>query len=107
MLVTEFQNRVAAWSDKNFTDALGIDVAKDKLLGVSEEVGELCHAILKLSQGIRMDEPHLENAQDAVGDIMLYLADFCHRMGFCMEECMVTALETVEKRNWKDNPATG
>lgn len=47
--LTEFQNEVKAWTDKNFPD----DHPHQPLLGIAEEVGELCHAHLKMEQGIR------------------------------------------------------
>lgn len=107
MNLKEFQKEVVQWSDYNFGESRGIDAAKDRLLGVQEEVGELSHAILKLTQGIRMGEDHIGNAKDAVGDIMIYLADFCGKMGFCLDTCITDAWDVVKQRNWKNNPITG
>ncbi len=42
------------------------------LLGLMEELGELAHAHLKEAQGIRLEENHIENAKDAVADIVIF-----------------------------------
>ena len=77
-------------------------------LGVAEETGELCHAVLKMNQGIRgSKEKHEAAAKDAVGDIVIYLADFCNRSGFSLEECVETVWNEVKQRDWIANPETG
>ena len=57
------------WQRKNF----GEPNTNHMILGVTEEVGELCHAELKQQQGIRNNEDHVANQKDAVGDILIYL----------------------------------
>jgi len=93
----ELQAEVSAWSERNF----GAQPAWKPLLGVGEEVGELNHAYLKQSQGIRMDEDHIANMQDAVGDIVIYLADFCHRMDINLGNCVEDAWNQVKHRDWR------
>jgi len=98
------QREVGAWSQRNFGD----QPAWCPLLGVVEEVGELSHSYLKRSQGIRgTDAEHLLAMEDAVGDIVIYLADFCNRMGFDMAELVATAWREVKERDWKASPADG
>lgn len=93
------QRQVGEWSVENFGD----QPATYPLLGVGEELGELHHAVLKDLQGIREDEEGVghEAELDAVGDIIVYLADFCHRRGLHLGDAVDTAWygEVVE-REW-------
>lgn len=90
------QEDVAEWSYKNFGD----QEATNPLLGVVEEVGELCHAVLKSRQKIRKGEDHVAGAQDAVGDIVIYLADFCTRYNIDFDKAVTTAWDEVKVRDW-------
>jgi NTP pyrophosphatase (non-canonical NTP hydrolase) len=105
MRFLEFQDEVGAWARKNFDKSeLGINA----LLGVFEEVGELSHAHLKQIQGIRgTPEEHTEKAKDAVGDILVYLADYCSQRGWNMSEIAQDTLKLVTKRDWKANSLNG
>ena len=51
MQLGEIQKLSVDWSKRNFGDHYGTGYRN--LLGLSEEVGELCHAQLKGEQGIR------------------------------------------------------
>lgn len=98
------QKEVGEWSTKNFGDG----PAWHKLLGVAEEVGELCHAYLKREQGIRgSTAKHREEIIDAVGDILIYLLDFCFREGLDAESILQDTWARVSKRDWKVCPETG
>jgi hypothetical protein len=107
----QFQMGVAGWRARNFPNTHNerhLTYAMDPLIGVLEELGELSHAHLKMRQGIRGDsERHIVAAKDAVGDIVVYLADYCSRMGFSLEECTTMAWESVQKRDWVKYPETG
>lgn len=105
MNLKELQEQVGEWSRQNFPK----NEPWMPLLGVGEEVGELMHAHLKSVQGIRGTglEHHVKKV-DAVGDILIYLADYCERNGIGMEAAMEVTWETiVKKRNWKQNPESG
>lgn len=112
---------VGQWAEENFGDGddiqhslarrwqedgrpAGADVgALFCTLGVNEEAGELTHSVLKRAQGVRLDEEDVGDAaeQDAVGDIVVYLADFCHRRGYDLEECVDRAWNgEVSNREW-------
>lgn len=95
--LTQLQNEVGAWSRKNFGD----QPAYRPLLGVAEETGELCHAFLKKEQNIRLEENHDAKLKDAVGDIVIYLADFCERTGINLDQCIYDAWSLVQEREWK------
>jgi len=90
--------------DSNFPGTNSIE----QFLGVVEEVGELSHALLKLSQGIRGKPSKLrEDSMDAVGDIMIFLMGFCNEMQWDLDTILNTTWDHVAKRNWVNNPLTG
>lgn len=97
-IMKKYQNDVGEWSRKNFGDQ---DI-RNCVLGVAEETGELCHAILKDTQGIRNNEDHEENAKDAVGDIIIYLMDLCSRKGWNIEDILDKTMEEVMERDWRN-----
>ncbi len=101
------QEAVKLWADNNFgpetviNDPIGIA----PLLGIVEEVGELCHVRLKSEQGIQ--DVNVADEKDAIGDILLFMLHYCSRRGFDMEEILLDTWSTVKKRDWKANPSTG
>jgi NTP pyrophosphatase (non-canonical NTP hydrolase) len=77
--IAVMQDEHSAWEYGNF----GTQLPWVPLAGIAEEAGELSHAYLKLSQGIRGDAAkHKADACDAVGDILVYLVSYCTKMGF-------------------------
>ena len=77
------------------------------LLGIQEEVGELSHAHLKMEQGIRTNEDHQAAKIDAVGDIVIYLADYCNQNGIFLDSAVEQTWAEVQMRNWKKNKVNG
>lgn len=90
----QLKNDVGAWSQANFgnspTRELPVETqlgptphspdttiaclgSVAPLLGMGEEIGELCEAHVKGST---------ELVRDSIGDILIYLADFCYREKF-------------------------
>lgn len=105
MELSILQQEVGDWSFRNF----GSDPEDTyrPLLGVVEEVGELSHAHLKGLQGIRHTPEEIKSMkEDAVGDIAVYLADYCRREGLDFDECVTTTWNKVKQRDWKANPMT-
>jgi len=122
--LTELTFEVGEWAEENFGDQdqirrninergkrrdPGADIgAMFCAMGVNEEAGELIHAVLKRAQGVREDEDGVgrEAEVDAVGDIVIYLADFCHRRGYDLEECVRRAWDgEVSEREWDSETA--
>lgn len=98
------QQEQRAWVGRNFPGRQ----AYQPLLGAVEELGELAHHHLKASLGIRgSQEEHLLAERDAVGDIVLFLADYCSARGFSLQECVETTWATVRKRDWLADPENG
>lgn len=101
---TDLQQRVSVWSQYNFPN----NEPYFPLLGVTEEVGELNHAYLKSLQGIRgSSSQHRNDMRDSVGDIFVYLADFCEANDLDMTACVNYAWDQVKKRDWQRYPETG
>jgi len=100
----QLQSENAVWSLKNF----GTQPYWHPMLGVVEEVGELSHSLLKLEQGIRGDHAkHEEEAMDAVGDIVVYLANLCNIRGWNFQAIVTNVWAEVKKRNWVENKDDG
>lgn len=95
---------ISTWSHYNFPKQ---DCA-DPLIGMYEEAGELSHAFLKNKQGIRgSTEQHYLDMADAVGDIVVYLIDFCNRNDLDFANCIFDAWHQVSKRDWQKYPKDG
>jgi NTP pyrophosphatase (non-canonical NTP hydrolase) len=98
------QESVAEWSRRNFTDQSPGDCFE----GMVEETGELAHARLKARQGIRGTKDEHEAAErDAIGDLLIYMADYCQRRGFELQEIVEDTWEIVSQRDWTANKETG
>lgn len=68
------------------------------LVGVIEEVGELA--------GAHREGRH-EDQIDAVGDIVLYLMDFCNKVGIDFEDAVRQTAAKVHARDWNANSVNG
>lgn len=95
--LARLQAEVATWAERNF----GPRPAWQPLVGIMEELGELAHAHLKAAQGIRRDEDHEAGARDAVGDIIIYVADYCNAAGLDLEEIVGETWAKVKQRDWR------
>ena len=104
MNLYELQAEHMEWLEKNFPQQQG----HDPLLGIVEEVGELAHAHLKASQGIRgtFDELRAE-AFDAIGDIVIYLASYCNSNGYDLHNAVEHTWYKVKERDWQKYPQDG
>lgn len=100
------QSRLARWQRENFGPQPLVNMA----LGVAEEAGELCHAVLKNAQGIRgMSDPEafLEAAGDAIADTAIYLMQLSTSLGLDFGTLVHQTIADVTQRSWKTNPDTG
>ncbi len=71
------------------------------VLGVGEEAGELMHSYLKEVQDIRgTAAEHQAKGRDAIGDIIVYLADYCNARGWNLEEIVREVWPKVRERDW-------
>ena len=105
MDLDDLQQEIAVWQDRNFATT----GATELLLGVAEEVGELSHAHLKGVQGIRHSRNQIrEMKKDAVGDILIYLMNYCSKEDLLFSDCLHSTWATiVKKRDWISDPEHG
>jgi NTP pyrophosphatase (non-canonical NTP hydrolase) len=91
------QAAVHEWSVRNFGEIPQTLVT----LGLAEEVGELCRAVLKRAQGIRgTREEWNEEIRKELGDCVIKLLDIAAYEGFDLVEVAAARWESVSKRNW-------
>jgi hypothetical protein len=70
-------------------------------------VGKLCHAILKVDQGIRGDEDHKLAAWGAIGQIVYFLASFADDYGWDFTTIVRVTVSKVLGRDWVKNKKNG
>jgi NTP pyrophosphatase (non-canonical NTP hydrolase) len=103
--LVSLQQELHEWRQRNFPDTSG---PAHQVLGVAEETGELAHAILKQSQGIRGSfEQHDSEMKDAVGDVTIYLMGLCSAKGWDFEVILEDTARYVLKRDWLGDPVEG
>lgn len=114
-MLEKYQQEIGVWSFEQFGKSKGKSLAQhnlidtnDPLMGMVEELGELHHAVLKQKQQIRTAEDHEKAEKDAIGDLMIYLLDYCSRRGFSTSEILKDTWENVvKKRDWAGDPVQG
>lgn len=100
------QAQLAAWQGRNF----GAQQHYEMALGLSEEVGELCHAVLKHLQKIRgMEDPEKFRvmAGDAAGDIFVYLCQFLTILRIDAGTLFLETARRVMKRDFTKDKMNG
>jgi NTP pyrophosphatase (non-canonical NTP hydrolase) len=125
------QAEQAAWSQRNFGDPKD-PIGHVAAMGLSEEAGELAdavigglaevvllskivgaigrlnHAQLKGEQAIRHTPEEIKAKKaDAVGDLLIYLSDFCTMADLDMGDCAHVTWSQVIERDWAASPMTG
>lgn len=102
---SQIQSLASSWSYKNFGNHYGSGYRN--LLGIAEEVGELCHAQLKGEQGIRhTPEEILKMKKDAVGDIIIFLCNYCDSQKLNLHDCVNVAWNVIKDRSWQSDNLT-
>lgn len=101
-MIRAMQEQHKRWLNHNFPNQL----PHDGLLGIMEEVGELSHAHLKHQQRIRgIDrEKYIEMAEDALGDIFIYMLSYCNTNGLDLETIVEDTWTIVSARDWSVHP---
>lgn len=99
MNLKDLQREQVEWVQRNFPGRPW----QMPLMGVSEELGELNHALLKQWQGIRgSHEKHEKDAMDAVGDIVIFLSDLCTARGWDLGGIVQRTWDKVKERDWSE-----
>jgi len=105
MTLAQLQDEVSQWSRYNFPR----NKDHHPLMGAVEELGELHHVRLKYEQGIRGydADKYIADSEDAIADIIIYLADYCGRNGLDLQRAIDTVWPQVKERDWVKYPKNG
>ena len=109
-MLRETQDEITEWSNKNFGVVLNsqIPYRVSSFLGMVEEMGEIAHSILKLTQGIRGEtSTHIEGIKDGIADLLIFLLDFCGRNGMDAESLLNDVWAKVKLRDWTKDRLKG
>jgi len=76
-------------------------------LGMAEEVGEVCHHILKGRQGIRggINGINKKEVADGVADTLVYGLQILSCLALDAEKEIADVIDKVLSRSWVDNPS--
>lgn len=97
-----YQSQVTEWVQRNFGDKATKFTA---IVGLTEEVGELCRAVVKRSQGIRGTKEEWDaEIEKELGDIFIKLCDTAGHYGVDLQDAIETRWAAVKQRNWQENP---
>lgn len=101
----ELQVKLSRWQERNF----GQVTTFQNLAGITEEVGELAHAILKNSQSIRgLDDSALKTAAgDAIADATIFQIQLCTALGLDWWSLVSETALHVMERDWVNDPSGG
>jgi len=102
-MLGKLQNEIRDWRRYNFPDSNPME----QYMGIVEELGELSHVMLKEAQGIRDIGDSEAQAQDAIGDMVIFMINFCDMNGWDFEKVIATTWEQVAGRDWRNNPKNG
>lgn len=121
----KLQQEIAEWAGHNFVKRN----SKQVLIGSGEELGELaeqalelvvpilhlfrqygriCHSQVKMENGVRgTREQHEAKMKDAIGDLTIFLIDFCVLNGWDYQEILEEVWSEVKERDWIEDPLNG
>ena len=99
--LTKLQEEIYVWAKRNFA----IEQAKDQFTGMVEELGELAHTILKQKQRIRKIDH--DDEKDAIGDLFIFLCNYCSLRNIEIEKVIDETWKKVKKRDWIKYPFNG
>lgn len=94
------QSKLARWEREQFGD----QPLESVVLGAVEELGELCHAMLKHKQNIRgmgSEVAFLEAAGDAIADCTIFLMQAATKLRLDFTTVVCHTVSDVIKRDWK------
>jgi len=104
------QKELHEWQERNFKGTKSTTKPEWCALGMAEEVGELCHLILKRKQGIRNytdNDKAKELIADAFADVVVYGVQLMTCEGLDAEAIIQKTIDDVLKRDWRKDPVGG
>ena len=98
--IFDVASEVPLWAAYNFPSRTRVDVT----LGLAEEVGEVCRAVLKADQGIRgTREEWMRELEKELGDVFIKLVDVAAIHGIDIEDAVVKRWAEIRRRDWQVN----
>lgn len=95
------QEDMADWQQRNFGDGDELSAS----VGLAEEVGEVCRAVVKRHQGIRGTREEWDaEIRKEVGDVFIKLVDVARTYRFDLADAIAERWGTIQRRNWKADP---
>lgn len=71
-------------------------------------MGELYHSLLKQKQSIRGSyEEHEAKIKDSLGDIIVFISDFCEARGYDLQDIIEKVWSEVKQRDWQKDKFNG
>lgn len=101
MNISGYQDEVNTWVLHNF----GRGTPMSAVVGLSEEAGELCRAILKQHQNIRGTRAEWqEEIRKELGDVFIKLCDVANEAGIDLEYAILERWQTIRQRDHRTDP---
>lgn len=100
-IMGDLPEQLREWQQYNFPDRTKISAA----LGLAEEVGEVCRAVLKQDQGIRgtFEEWQVEIGKE-ISDVAIKLCDVANACGINLDNEIWNRWQEVRIRDYVANP---
>ena len=111
------QKELAEWQERNFPKSRYEHLSKEELidiivmlqctLGMAEEVGEVCHHVLKGTQGIRggVNGVNRREVADGVDDAKIYGNQLMTLINVDAERSYAKTVGQVLDRDWQKDPS--
>jgi NTP pyrophosphatase (non-canonical NTP hydrolase) len=101
------QRQIREWHDYNFPS----DNLENSALGLSEETGEVCRAVLKQGQNIRGTKDFWDaEIRKEIGDVFIKLVEVASKLDSSPNSFATIILdrwEEIQQRNWIKFPQDG
>jgi len=97
----KINKEIANWVENNFRAETRATIT----LGIAEEAGEVCRAVLKQQQGIRGTyEEWDEEIKKELADVYIKLVHLASFIGWDLSKLIETRWIEIQKRDWIKNP---
>jgi len=92
------------WLQHNFPN----QTREQIMLGMTEELGEIAHHLLKRAQGIRGEGvDHDAEIRDGCADLVIFMMGLADLEGFGLMDAINEAWDKVKHRDWVLHPKDG